>query len=348
MRKHYLDNIRTTVILLLFFYHTFMIWNNFGSKYYIWGGNSNIISSLIVLVSPFMMPVLFVVAGISSRYSLEKRSSMEFLSERIRKLFIPFLLGMILLVPFQALFARKFFFSYNGGIIDNFLYFFTHFSDLSGYDGMFTLGHLWFLLYLFVISLVTLFLFRKISFSRVEKKINKINIFEIMVLFLPIFISHYILNFSSKSLGEFTLLYVLGHYLFTDLFIDKILNHKRTILSLFIVGQLSLFVLYFKFSYYGNFLVSFVEWFGILTFIILGKMFLDKENKITEYFRKLSFGIYVLHETLLVIVGYYVLLLIDNIILQIFIIIFLSFILTMLSYKIISKIPILRKILGIR
>lgn len=40
MRKHYLDNIRTIVILLLFPYHTFMIWNNFGTKFYIWGGNN--------------------------------------------------------------------------------------------------------------------------------------------------------------------------------------------------------------------------------------------------------------------------------------------------------------------
>lgn len=265
MRKCYLDNIRTTVILLLFFYHTFMIWNKFGSKYYIWGGDSNIISSLIVLVSPFMMPVLFVIAGISSRYSMEKRSSKEFVSERIRKLIIPFLLGMILLVPFQTLFARKFFFSYDGGVIDNLSYFFTHFSDLNGYDGMFTFGHLWFLLYLFVISLVLLFLFKKIPFNIVESKVNKINVFEILILFIPIFLFHYILNFSGKSIGEFAFLYVLGHYLFTDLFIDKILSHKRIILSIFIVGLFSLFVLYLKFNYYGDFLVSFVEWFGILS-----------------------------------------------------------------------------------
>lgn len=37
MRKHYLDNIKIIVILLLFPYHTFMIWNNFGAKFYVWG-----------------------------------------------------------------------------------------------------------------------------------------------------------------------------------------------------------------------------------------------------------------------------------------------------------------------
>ena len=32
MRKHYLDNLRTIMILLLFPVHTFMIWNNYGKN----------------------------------------------------------------------------------------------------------------------------------------------------------------------------------------------------------------------------------------------------------------------------------------------------------------------------
>ena len=52
MRKHYIDNIRIIIILMLFPYHTFMIWNNYGTKFYVWGGNNNILSTLIVLVAP--------------------------------------------------------------------------------------------------------------------------------------------------------------------------------------------------------------------------------------------------------------------------------------------------------
>ncbi len=36
IRKHYIDNLRNLAILLLFPVHTFMIWNNFGSRFYIW------------------------------------------------------------------------------------------------------------------------------------------------------------------------------------------------------------------------------------------------------------------------------------------------------------------------
>ena len=348
MRKHYLDNIRTIVILLLFPYHTFMIWNNFGTKFYIWGGNNNVLSSIIVLVSSWIMPVLFVIAGMSARYSLEKRNTREFVKERIKKILIPFISGLILLIPFQTLYARKFFFDYSGGIIDNFKYFFTHFSDLNGYDGMFTFGHLWFLLYLFIISLITLFLIKKIPFNKMERKIKKVNIFEIILLFIPIFIAYHIGNFGGQSIGKYMLLYIIGYYLFSDEFIKKIVSYKPIILSLFFISQFILVILYFKYGYYGDLLVNFVGWLGVLSCIIISSLSLDKENKVTKYLKNSSFPIYILHQTILVIVGYYILMMIDNIFLQLFMIIFGSFIITVLVYEIISKIPILKKIIGCR
>ena len=90
MRKHYLDNLRTIMILLLFPVHTFMIWNNYGTKFYIWAGENKLISSLIIIVNPWIMALLFVIAGISLRYSLEKRTTKEFIKERFIKLTVPF------------------------------------------------------------------------------------------------------------------------------------------------------------------------------------------------------------------------------------------------------------------
>lgn len=258
MRKHYLDNIRIIVILLLFPYHTFMIWNNFGAKFYVWGGNSNILSSLLILVSTWLMPVLFVIAGMSARYSLEKRNTKQFIRERIKRIFIPFIGGLILLIPFQTLYARKFFFNYNGGILDNLCYYFTHFSDLNGYDGMFTFGHLWFLLYLFIITLVTLLVIKKLPFNKVNSKINKVNMIGIILLFIPIFIFYHIGNFGGQSIGKYMLLYLLGYYLFSDNIIEKLVKYKTVILSLFGVSQILLIALYFKYSYYGDLLVNLV------------------------------------------------------------------------------------------
>jgi len=294
------------------------------------------------------MPVLFIIAGMAARYSLEKRNIKAFIKERISKLLIPLLSGLILLVPFQTLYARKFFFNYHDGIINNFKYFFTHFSDLNGYDGMFTLGHLWFLLYLFIIALITLLIIKPIPFNKLKSRVNKVNIFGIILLFIPLLIVNYIGNFSGQSLGKYTLLYLFGYYLFTDELITKILNYKPIILTLFSISQIVLVILYFKYRYYSDLLVNFVGWLGILSCIIIGKLFLDRENKVTKYFKKSSFSIYILHQTILVIVGYYSLTMINNLVLQICLILFGSFVLTILFYEIISKIPILKRTIGFR
>ena len=58
--------VRNLTILLLFPVHTFMIWNDLGFRFYIWQGESKILSTLIMLINPWFMPILFVLAGMSA------------------------------------------------------------------------------------------------------------------------------------------------------------------------------------------------------------------------------------------------------------------------------------------
>ncbi len=336
------------MILLLFPVHTFMIWNDYGTKFYVWSGENKLLSSLIVLVNPWFMAILFVIAGMCAKYSLEKRSTKNFFKERIFKLLIPFISGLLLLVPLQTLYARKFFFGYTGNIFEHLKFFLTHFTDLSGYDGAFTPGHLWFILFLFIISLISLLITKNISFEKISKWLEKLNLFGIILLFIPVWLFYYLGNFGGYSLGKYFCLYLLGYYLFNnDRIIEKLMNNKKIILGLFCISQLLLVIVYYQYSYYGDLFVNFVGWLGVLSCIIIGKLFLDKENMMTDYFKKASFPIYILHQTVLVIIGYYSLTMIDNMILQISIIIGGSFISTIIVYEIISKIPILKKIIGV-
>lgn len=150
-REYYIDNLRNFTILLLFPVHTFMVWNDFGSKFYIWQGEQKGLSSFIVLVNPWFMPMLFVLAGISARHALGERTAKEFMAQRARKLLLPFVGGMAFLVPVQSFYARRFFEGYSGGYLAHLKFFFTHVTDFTGYDGAFTPGHglsciyLWFL-----------------------------------------------------------------------------------------------------------------------------------------------------------------------------------------------------------
>lgn len=349
MRKYYLDNLRTLMILLLFPVHTFMIWNNYGTKFYVWGGESRLLSALITIVNPWFMPILFVIAGMCANYSLRKRSIKEFVKERFSKLLLPFISGMILLVPFQTLYARKFFFNYDGGIIDNFKYFFTNFTDLSGYDGCFTPGHLWFILFLFVISILSLVVIKLLPYEKIRNKTEKMNIAIIILLFVPVWLFYYIGNFGGFSLGKDLMLYLLGYYVLSnELIMQKIIKWKRPIVVSFCILQAGLSIAYYQFSYYGDLGVNIVGWLGVLSFLIIGNEYFNKKTKITDYLSKASFSVYIFHQTILVILGYYLLLAVDDMVMQVLVIMAGSFLLTFLCYEIIRHIPYLRKLFGMK
>lgn len=349
MRKYYLDNLRTLMILFLFPVHTFMIWNDYGTKFYVWGGESKLLSALITLVNPWFMSILFVIAGMCANYSLRKRSIKGFVKERFSKLMIPFISGMILLIPFQTLYARKFFFGYNGSWFDNFKYFFTNFTDLSGYDGCFTPGHLWFILFLFVISILSLAVIKLLPYEKIRSKTEKMNIAIIILLFVPVWLFYYIGNFGGFSLGKDFMLYLLGYYVLSnDWIIQKIIKWKRPIVTSFCILQAGLSIAYYQFSYYGDLGVNIVGWLGVLSFLIIGNEYFNKKTKITDYLSKASFPVYIFHQTILVILGYFLLLSVDDMVMQVLIIMAGSFLLTFLCYEIIRRIPYLRKLFGMK
>src|SRR5574344_83351 len=152
-RKHYLDNIRWIFILALIPFHAAMAWNNWGEGNYIKFGSSIVLSSFIYLLSPWYMPMLFVIAGMSANFSLRKRSFGAFVGERVTKLFIPLVAGLLTIAALMAYIGDCFNNHYTGNFFTHYGVFFSQVTDFSGYDGFFTPAHLWFLLFLFVILL---------------------------------------------------------------------------------------------------------------------------------------------------------------------------------------------------
>lgn len=95
MRYHYLDNIRWVTVLLVMFFHVFYYFNTYcvGSGI---GGFSNYQpqDAVLYLLYPWLMPLLFMVAGMSSRYALQRKSLREYLRTRTRKLLVPATFGL--------------------------------------------------------------------------------------------------------------------------------------------------------------------------------------------------------------------------------------------------------------
>jgi fucose 4-O-acetylase-like acetyltransferase len=106
-RKYFIDNLRWITILLLLPFHTFIIYNTFGEGNYIKGNGNILLTNIIVSFWPWFMPLLFVLAGISSMYALTKRKPIDYLKERFNKLFVPLLSGILIIIP-GMVFCRLF------------------------------------------------------------------------------------------------------------------------------------------------------------------------------------------------------------------------------------------------
>lgn len=350
MRKHYIDNLRSFCILLLFPYHTAMVFNNFGS-FYVHGEIVNSFSYFIHVVSVWFMPLLFVLAGISSAYALKRRTAKEYIKERIFKLFIPFAFGLMLLVPAQTYIAEKFHNEYQGGFFEQYSLFFTKQTDLTGYHGGFTPAHLWFLLYLLVISLIALPLM--IWYNKREKKLSleRIGVLKLIPLFLLPLLMASIAELGGKSLGLLFALFILGFFILSEEKILERLEHNCFFLLGFSGAFILILIVWYQTidsSLVYDIFQRFCMWISILALLGLAKRYLNFNNSTTQYLARASFPIYLFHQTILVIVSYFVLKLSVIAEIQGLMICIISLLITLVCYEIAKHIPPLRFMFGIK
>lgn len=96
MRKHWMDNLRWTTVLLVLFFHVIYIYNNKG----VIGGAGGFGDGpqyqdvVMYVLYPWIMPLLFLLAGVSARYALQRQSSREWFRGRTRKLMVPATIGL--------------------------------------------------------------------------------------------------------------------------------------------------------------------------------------------------------------------------------------------------------------
>lgn len=76
------------------------------------------------------MPLLFVLAGVSTKFALQKRTNKEYLVERVKRLFVPLVFGTIVLMPIMTYLANRFNYFYSGGFVEHYAIFFTKYTDL--------------------------------------------------------------------------------------------------------------------------------------------------------------------------------------------------------------------------
>ncbi len=309
MRKYYMDNLRWLTILLLIPYHAAQAWNTWGELNYIFFEGNRLISSIIVFFSPFFMPLLFVLAGISTKYALRKRTIKQYFCERVKKLLIPFLFGTIALMPVLTYLGDKFNYGYNGNFFAHYGVFFTKYTDLIGADGGFSVGQFWFVLYLFVISIIFIGVYtvqNKLKVKTKEKKVPYVFVILSGVL-LPLL--NGLLSIGGKSLAEYLYLFLIGYYLLSEeAYLEKTERYKWVFLGVGVVAAiLNVYLfLWCNMEYETiNTIAKFVaEWCMVLGMLGAGKKFLNFSGNVYKYMSQRSFLFYCLHFVWIVLLQY--------------------------------------------
>tara|TARA_R110002033_G_scaffold12313_10_gene37439 strand:- start:862 stop:2034 length:1173 start_codon:yes stop_codon:yes gene_type:complete len=165
-RRYDLDWLRIIAFGLLIFYHC-------GMFYVTWDWHvksrfaSDAIEPLMMLTSPWRLTLLFLIAGVATRFMADKMNTRKFLAVRMTRLWPPLLLAMFVIVPPQSYFeivealqaANGLGAGHSDWLRDFYIKYVTGSGNWCDADGCLitpTYNHMWFVAYLILYTLALL------------------------------------------------------------------------------------------------------------------------------------------------------------------------------------------------
>lgn len=156
-RVAYVDWLRVLALLGVFVIHVCSPFNPWDHWHIRSPERSRFLGAVVVFMAPWIMPLFMMLAGTSAWYSLRRRANAAYVRDRVTRILIPLIIGVLVLVPPQVYAERRL----HGQFAGTFLKFYPRFFEGGIYPvGNFSWHHLWFLGYLFAYSLLALPLFR--------------------------------------------------------------------------------------------------------------------------------------------------------------------------------------------
>lgn len=151
-RRADIDALRLAAVVLVLAVHTAQVYSPWQDWHIQNAERSRVLAHLMLFAGPWLMPLFMLLAGRSAYHALRHRSGRQWAADRLRRLFIPLAIGTFVLVPPQLWIRRL----EDGSFHGSFASFYPHFFEGLYPTGNFSWGHLWFLAYLLLYSLLAL------------------------------------------------------------------------------------------------------------------------------------------------------------------------------------------------
>lgn len=319
-RQYYLDWLRILLIISVFLFHLGMIFNTWE-----WHVKNNILyggllRQVMIFLHNWRMPLLFMISGAGTFYALKNLSPGRYLLERARRLLVPLVGGIFILVPLQVYIERI-------DLYPSLMAFYPHMFDGIYPQGNFSWHHLWFIAYLFVIALVISPFLNMLRNSRFMAMVGNLeHIFTqpmgLNIIIIPLFISQVILrNFFEldthalvndwASFTSYLIFFLAGFILLPVKSIAGAMTKYRRIylaetavmmiVMIMVQGQIQV-VRTAEVIYDVAALV--MSWTCAVAVTGYGRKFLDRDSSFRKTANEAIYPFYLLHQPALVLTGY--------------------------------------------
>jgi peptidoglycan/LPS O-acetylase OafA/YrhL len=339
-RRHDIDWLRVIATLVVFLFHCTRFFDTQGWHL----KNPEQSESLFVLtgslVSPWVMELLFLISGVGTWYALQSRRAGVYLWERVKRLLIPlYTVGLLVLLPPQFTFEM---FTHSGSrgsfwqIIPRYLASFHPPRMTAWPETLLPIpfsGHLWFLQYLFLISLMTLPLLLHLKSAEGKRWIGRLagwcdrrgGVFLFVIPQALALIGLRGLFEAQRSWADFlsyAIYFVIGYIMSADeRFTDAVRRLEWISLALWLlgfsggIGLLVLVLGYDPIPGHESFSLTYVlyqviwsisSWSAVVFVLSIGARYLNANHRMLAYANEAVLPFYLFHQTVILLVGFFV------------------------------------------
>jgi hypothetical protein len=320
-RRAELDWLRVASVSLVFLHHVCMPFN--GDHFHIMNRESSkALDDIMVYFEQWRLPLLLLISGAGTVMAFAKHSAVGFVKERSRRLLLPLIVGVLLIVPPQTYFEFKDQFT-------SYLDFYAQLPDNLEYN------HLWFIKYLFFFSLVVIPLvlyFRNERSADVRKRMGNLltNPWTMLLLCVPVMAIRIIsmiyfpdseeawINFPKAS--YYFCFFLTGIILFScPQAWNSMARHRKH----YLITALISLVLFYGYYYlpqewipesvsatsrWGIWFVvcALAGWSTMLTLLGYAQAYLNQPGPIVKKLNEAVYPFYILHQTVIVVAAYYI------------------------------------------
>tara|TARA_R110000868_G_scaffold4211_7_gene26501 strand:+ start:30796 stop:31959 length:1164 start_codon:yes stop_codon:yes gene_type:complete len=345
-RRYDIDQLRVIAILAVYFHHIGMPFN--GDKFHIMNGDaSKILDDIMVFFEQFRLPLLFLISGTGTMFAFSKRTWWQFVKERNARLLIPFFFGVVFIVPPQTYFE----------FMDAYSSYFQIYEQLD-----FRVNHLWFIWNLFIISMAVIPLILFLKSAKAHFFIHRLEVigfrkFGVLLWVLPLIIITLILKkyypTDEKNISNLSSTFFYGYYFIAGMVLatsKHIWGYLKAYRKFNFITFIVCSILFYGYYYLPSAFISpylsipvrwsiwyvvsmLVGWTLVITLLGYAQIWFTKNSTLLKKSNEAIYPFYILHQTVIIVLAYYIVQLEMSIPVKMIVLIFTSFPLIIIIYR---------------